>query len=478
MKKHENNRICFVIMKFGEKDTQEFQRQKSIYQNIIKPAVEESGLSYRCLRADEIIRPGSIIKDIVKTLWEADVVIADLTDQNPNVFYELGVRHAIRGRTIMITQSMADIPFDLRNYRVIQYSPNSPEGFRQVTQNIRKNLTQLSEDEKLVNSPVMDSLPKEAISQVQELEQPISLQDRAAMDMQAIRTTIDGLGIRFDDELLPKLDMLNKRTVRGDQISEWFEQFALRVQPALLTETYDAVKAIRKIVEGLEKSKDASRLMDEFGLIAIHRNRLDALEHTFYTVLEAEDRQIDIVGSTIFGLKGTSRVTPERVLDLLRAKMLMDKDFVIRILLTHCEVLSTRQDQERNVKAPDRYVISNESLDAIEQLRKRDLLDHVKFYRGAPTCFTIVCHAQKQMLLNPYPYEKEAYSSWAITLREIPSGVFQEWLLAHVENPWVDTLLTEPFTEKYREKLQKKYDDDIEDFITSQKKRPEKTRTP
>ena len=107
--------------------------------------------------------------------------------------------------------------------------------------------------------------------------------------------------------------------------------------------------------------------MDEFGLIAIHRNRLDALEHTSYAVLEAEEQQIDIVGSTIFGLKGTSRVTPERVLDLLRTKMLMDKDFVIRILLTHCEVLSTRQDQERNVKAPDRYVISNESLDAIER---------------------------------------------------------------------------------------------------------------
>jgi hypothetical protein len=57
-------RICFVIMKFGQKDTEEAKRQKSIYEDIIKPAVEEANLGYECLRADEIMEPGSVIKDI------------------------------------------------------------------------------------------------------------------------------------------------------------------------------------------------------------------------------------------------------------------------------------------------------------------------------------------------------------------------------------------------------------------------------
>ncbi len=151
------SRVCFVIMKFGEKNTDDYLRQQSIYEDIIKPAVEEAGLGY-LQRADDIMKPGSVVKDIVQYLANADVVIADLTHQNPNVFYELGVRHALRGRVIMLTQSTEDIPFDLRNYRVVQYTPDSPAGFRQVTTQIRQNLRQLVKDEHILDSPILDTL--------------------------------------------------------------------------------------------------------------------------------------------------------------------------------------------------------------------------------------------------------------------------------------------------------------------------------
>ncbi|NPA39327.1 MAG: hypothetical protein GXO57_02645 [Thermodesulfobacteria bacterium] len=81
-----------------------------VYQ-FIKDAVEGVRLGYQCERSE--IRGGLIIKDILDNLYKADLVIADLTDQNPNVFYELGVRHTLSNKTILIAQDISYIPSDL-----------------------------------------------------------------------------------------------------------------------------------------------------------------------------------------------------------------------------------------------------------------------------------------------------------------------------------------------------------------------------
>ncbi len=91
---------CFVIMPIGSGE--DYERCKDIYERMIKETVEDAGLELQCIRADEVSKPGAIIKDIMKRLYEADVVIADLSGLNANVCYELGVRHALKGGTIMI----------------------------------------------------------------------------------------------------------------------------------------------------------------------------------------------------------------------------------------------------------------------------------------------------------------------------------------------------------------------------------------
>jgi tetratricopeptide (TPR) repeat protein len=95
---------------------------KAIYEQIIRPVLTAAG--YTVVRSDEIQRSGAISRDIILSLAEADIVVADLTDLNPNVFYELGVRHALRGKgTVMLvdTTRTDTIPFDLGAYRVIQF---------------------------------------------------------------------------------------------------------------------------------------------------------------------------------------------------------------------------------------------------------------------------------------------------------------------------------------------------------------------
>lgn len=104
--------LCFVIMPFADK----FQ---TLYNDHIRPVVERAGL--RCERADEIRGTALITWDIWERINRARLLIAELTDQNSNVFYELGLAHALSKDVIPITQSMDFVPFDLKALRCICY---------------------------------------------------------------------------------------------------------------------------------------------------------------------------------------------------------------------------------------------------------------------------------------------------------------------------------------------------------------------
>ncbi len=112
---------CFVIMPFGEEGTEEHERNWKIYFQIIKPVVEACG--YLVKRADELEYLGNISRDIIEWLYDSQLVIADLSGKNANVFYELGVRHTLlRAGTIPIIRKGEKPPFDIANYRTIFYS--------------------------------------------------------------------------------------------------------------------------------------------------------------------------------------------------------------------------------------------------------------------------------------------------------------------------------------------------------------------
>ena len=89
------------------------------YQKIIKPAAAEAHLD--ALRSDEIYSAKAIMKDIWNSLWRARVVVADVTEKNPNVNYELGLCHALGIPTIIVTKNIDDVPADYRHRRCIVY---------------------------------------------------------------------------------------------------------------------------------------------------------------------------------------------------------------------------------------------------------------------------------------------------------------------------------------------------------------------
>jgi len=115
---------CFVVMGFGKKTDFESGRTLDLdksYHNVIKPAVKAAGLD--CVRADEIVHAGVIDLPMYEQLLRADVVVADLSTNNKNAFYELGVRHALRPNTTLVISEdgIKSFPFDVNHVVVRKY---------------------------------------------------------------------------------------------------------------------------------------------------------------------------------------------------------------------------------------------------------------------------------------------------------------------------------------------------------------------
>ena len=116
----------------------------SLYSDVIKPVSREMGLD--AYRADDVHKPGIILKDIVTSIVEAEIVVAEITPANPNVFYELGYAHAIEKTTILLAERGSTLPFDIKSYRVILYD-NTIKGKRHVEESLRKHLSNILKED-------------------------------------------------------------------------------------------------------------------------------------------------------------------------------------------------------------------------------------------------------------------------------------------------------------------------------------------
>src|SRR5262244_3371381 len=118
-----NKPLCFVLMPFGSKpdSTRTLIDFDAIYTNLIKPAIEEAGLEP--LRADEEVVGGIIHKPMFERLLLCEFAVADLTTANANVFYELGVRHAVRPAStlLLFAEGAGQLPFDVALLRALPY---------------------------------------------------------------------------------------------------------------------------------------------------------------------------------------------------------------------------------------------------------------------------------------------------------------------------------------------------------------------
>jgi hypothetical protein len=108
----------------------------------IGSAAASAGL--RCQRASDLWQHSVLVQDIFSLIYRAAIVVCDFTTRNPNVFYEAGIAHTLGRHLVPITQSAADIPFDLQQHRYLHYL-NNAEGRAKMSTDLGKRLQYLSQ---------------------------------------------------------------------------------------------------------------------------------------------------------------------------------------------------------------------------------------------------------------------------------------------------------------------------------------------
>lgn len=112
-------KTCFVIMPISDHPDYAPGHFKRVYEYIIKPACQKAG--YEAKRADDTSKTNDIVSDIIKKIIDSDMAICDMSSRNPNVFYELGLRHAFNLKTTLIKDKKTVRAFDITGLRSVEY---------------------------------------------------------------------------------------------------------------------------------------------------------------------------------------------------------------------------------------------------------------------------------------------------------------------------------------------------------------------
>ena len=109
----ESKKTCFVVGPIGGDDSDDRIHADWLLEEIIQPVFADSFKDYKVIRADKISEPGRIDAQVISCLLDSDLVIADLTTQNANAFYEIGIRHMAQKPIVHMHLEGERIPFDV-----------------------------------------------------------------------------------------------------------------------------------------------------------------------------------------------------------------------------------------------------------------------------------------------------------------------------------------------------------------------------
>ena len=208
-------KLCFVICPFGEPSSKQRKRSDMLLGYVITPAVDDYG--YTVIRADLSAEPGVVTIHIIQHLIEDHLLVADITDRNPNVFYELAIRHAIRKPLIQVIQEGEIIPFNIHGVQTIEYDLQDVEKIERTKEKISNHISYYETTGK-VTSPVsvaIDSMVNTAggeqfqaiMAKLEELDSGVESAEKLRTQIvDEVRSVLSEMRVRLDFEALNKDD--------------------------------------------------------------------------------------------------------------------------------------------------------------------------------------------------------------------------------------------------------------------------------
>lgn len=212
-----DKKICFVISPIGEDDSDTRKRSDQVLKHIITGPIEQLG--YEVIRADKISEPGIITHQIIQHIVDAPLVIADLTERNPNVFYELAIRHAIRKPLVQLIKKGELIPFDVAATRIIQFDLQNLDSVDAAKLEITAQVKSLEAGKNDTDNPISVSLDLKMLKESGDPEER-SLADivEAISDLRLTITSPDKgfTSSKMFNEFQLMIDNLNSKINRLD----------------------------------------------------------------------------------------------------------------------------------------------------------------------------------------------------------------------------------------------------------------------
>lgn len=260
-------KTCFVIAPIGEPDSEIRRRSDQIFKHVITPAAKEC--EYEPIRADQISEPGIITTQVIQHVVEDPLVVADLTDQNPNVFYELAIRHAIKRPLVQVIKEGEQIPFDVAGTRTVHVDHQNLDSVEEAKIDIVKQIRAVEKDASQIDTPISVALDLQILKQSDNPEQR-SIADLMSA-ISGLRTSMAGIEKRLNDpeSILPR---------------QYIDHLLMRVTQRTPSPPIPLIYELREIAEQLstidvsvKNKKKIEKLSDQ--LIRLARYNLDRYAH-------------------------------------------------------------------------------------------------------------------------------------------------------------------------------------------------------
>jgi hypothetical protein len=267
---------CFFLAPIGSEGSNIRHRSDGVLEFIVDRAAAELGLT--AVRADQLADPGQITLQVIEHVINARAVVADLTGSNPNVFYELAVRHAFRRPVVLIVEAESKLPFDIAQMRTIFFNHQDLASADRCRREIVAQLHRAFETG-AVDSPIATAIDIQALEGGSALERNVaelltSVEELSRFQriqfesMDALRVALEQVregDSRFKDfpQHLSDLHddvilMANKGKQRADELNDdWLHR--------LMAELIDVARAYEPIFDRVLRPGSAGRVAPRAG---------------------------------------------------------------------------------------------------------------------------------------------------------------------------------------------------------------------